>query len=149
MIGTAQEIVRWLFDQDREKQFEVKEYHPKRSLNANAYAWALITKISDAVRKNKDEVYLEMLKAYGQSELVSVRSEINVSAYFKYYEKAGTSKLGEKNFTHYRIYKGSSEYDTLEMSILIDGIVQEAENLGIQTLTPAELERLKSLWNQS
>lgn len=149
MIGTAQEIIRWLFDQDRDKTFEIKEHRERRSLNANSYAWVLISKIADAVRKNKDEVYLEMLKAYGQSDMVSVRSDINVSAYFKYYEKAGTSKFGDRTFTHYRIYKGSSEYDSLEMSILIDGIVQEANNLGIQTLTPNEIERLKSLWNQS
>lgn len=149
MIGTAQEIIRWLFDQDRNKTFEIKEHRERRSLNANAYAWVLISKIADAVRKNKDDVYLEMLKAYGQSDMVSVDSRINVSGYFKYYEKAGESELNGKMFTHYRIYKGSSEYDSTEMSILIDGIVQEAENLEIPTLTPTELERLKRLWNQS
>ena len=63
MIGTAQEIIRWLFDQDRNKTFEIKEHRERRSLNANAYAWVLISKIADAVRKNKDDVYLEMLKA--------------------------------------------------------------------------------------
>lgn len=149
MIGTAQEIIRWLFDQDREKTFEIKEHRERRSQNANSYAWVLISKIADAVRKNKDEVYLEMLKAYGQSDMVSVVSNIDVSKYFKYYERAGASELNGKKFTHYRVYKGTSEYDSLEMSIFIDGIVQEAENLGIQTLTPKELERLKSLWNQS
>ena len=43
-----------------------------------------------------------MLKRYGQSDVVSVVSSINVSSYFKYYEEAGTSKLNGKDFTHYR-----------------------------------------------
>ena len=146
MIGTAQDIIKWLFDQDRDKVFEVKEHKEKRSLNANAYAWSLITKIADALRTSKEECYLEMLKRYGQSEIVSVLSQIDVSGYFKYYEPLATATLQGKEFTHYKIYKGSSEYDTREMSILIDGIVSEAKELGIETIPPKEIERLKTMW---
>ena len=146
MIGTPQQIIPWLFDQDREKVFEIKEHKEKRSLNANAYAWSLITKIADALRTSKEECYLEMLKRYGQSEIVSVLSEINVEGYFKYYEPIATATLQGKEFTHYKIYKGSSEYDTREMSILIDGIVSEAKELGIETIPPNEIERLKTMW---
>lgn len=146
MIGKPQEIIKWLFDQDRDKVFEIKEHKEKRSLNANAYAWTLITKIADALRTSKEECYLEMLKRYGQSEIVSVLSQIDVSGYFKYYEPLATATLQGKEFTHYKIYKGSSEYDTREMSILIDGIVSEAKELGIDTIPPNEIERLKNMW---
>lgn len=146
MTGTPEEIISWLFQQDRDKVFEVKEHKEKRSLNANAYAWSLITKIADALRTSKEECYLEMLKRYGQSEIVSVLSQIDVSGYFKYYEPLATATLQGKEFTHYKIYKGSSEYDTREMSILIDGIVSEAKELGIETIPPKEIERLKNLW---
>ena len=54
--------------------------------------------------------------------------------------------LNGKEFTHYRIYKGTSEYNTREMSIFIDGVVHEAQNLDIETKTPAEIERIKNLW---
>jgi len=148
MIGKAEEIIKWLFNQDRDKLFEVKEHKEKRSLNANAYAWSLIGKIADALRSSKDEVYLTMLKRYGQSEMVSVLSDINVSGYFKYYEEIAKATLQGKEFTHYRIYKGSSEYDTKEMSVLIDGIVSEAKELDIETLPPHEVERLKAMWRQ-
>lgn len=141
MIGTPLEIIAWLTSQP-EKKFEVKEYHEKRSLSANAYAWALINKIADALRKSKEDVYFQMLKDYGQSEFVSVRSDINVKGYFKHYEEYGTGHVGGKEFTHYKVYKGSSEYDSREMSVLIDGIIQEAQQLGIETITPAEKERL-------
>lgn len=146
MIGTPQEVIEWLFEQDREKLFEIKEHRLKRSLTANAYAWTLIGKIADVMRMSKEEVYLQMLKSYGQSEMISVLSHINLEGYFKYFEPIATTMLQGKEFTHYRVYKGSSEYDTREMSILIDGIVQEARNLEIETLPPYEIERLKGMW---
>lgn len=146
MIGTPEQIIQWLFGQDREKVFEIKEHKEKRSLTANAYAWSLIGKIADVLRLSKDEVYLVMLKKYGQSEMVSVLSSIDVTGYFKYFEEIGHAKLQGKDFSHYRIFKGSSEYDTREMAILIDGIISEAKELDIETLPPAEIERLKERW---
>lgn len=141
MIGTPLELIAWLTAQP-EKKYEITEYHEKRSLSANAYAWVLINKIADALRKSKEEVYFQMLKDYGQSEFVSVKTNINVKGFFKYYEEWGRGFVDGKEFTHYKVFKGSSEYDSKEMAILIDGIIQEAQNLGIETITPAEKERL-------
>lgn len=146
MIGKPEECVRFLFEQDREKLFEIKEHKEKRSLNANAYAWALMGKIADELKTSKDEVYLEMLKRYGQSDIVSVLSEINVTRYFKYFEEIGRATLQGKEFTHYRIFQGSSEYNTKEMAILIDGIISEAQELNIDVLPADEIERLKERW---
>lgn len=128
---------------------ELKQHREKRSLNANAYFWVLVGKIGDILRADKDDVYLEMLKRYGQSDLVSVLAEVPAADYFRYFEEAGESRLNGKLFKHYRVYKGSSEFDTREMSILIDGVVYEAKNLGIETLTPEELERMKIEWRDN
>jgi hypothetical protein len=108
----------------------------------------LIGKIADAVRAGKDEIYLKCLKRYGQSELISVLSHVPIGNYVKYYEEAGESKLNGKMFTHYRVYKGSSEFDSREMSIFIDGVCSEAKHLGIATETPDEIARMKSLWRE-
>lgn len=148
MIGNPEEISRWLWKQDKEQLFEIREWKKKRSLNANAYAWKLIGEIADVLRSSKDEVYLEMLKRYGQQEMISVRSDINLLGFIKYYEEAGRSKLNGKEFIHYRVFKGSSEYDTREMAVLIDGIVSEAKELDIETLTPAELAMIKDQWKE-
>lgn len=146
MIGNSQQIIQWLFQQkDLEKKFEIKEYKPKRTLNQNAYCWELIGKIADNMRKSKEEVYLGMLRDYGQSEIISVRADINIDGFFKYYEKFGAGQVNGKDFTHYKVYKGSSEFDTREMAIFIDGVVQEAQAIGIQTLTPTQIAELKSL----
>lgn len=148
MIGKPEELVKWLFNQDRDKVFEVKEHKEKRSLNSNSYAWLLIGKIADVTRASKEEIYLKMLERYGQSEVVSVLSEIDVKGYFKYYSVFGHARLNGKDFTHYKVYKGSSEYDSKEMAILIDGIISEAKELDIETLPPNEVERLKEMWRK-
>ncbi len=146
-VGTPEEISRYLWQLDKEKKYKIEEYKEKRSLNSNSYCWVLIGKIADILRTSKDEIYLIMLKKYGQSELVSVLSNINIEGYFKYYEVVGTSMLNNKEFTHYKVFKGSSKYDTREMSILIDGIVQEAKELGIETKSQEEIDSLLNNWN--
>ena len=133
---------------EKDVRIEVKQYRERRSLNANNYAWELITKIADETRIGKDEMYFKMLKEYGQSIMISVYSDIDITGYgIKYYEEAGQSTLNGKEFTHYKVYKGSSEFDTREMSIFIDGIVQEAKNLGIETMTPNQIAEMESAWN--
>lgn len=127
---------------------EVKQWKDNRSLNANAYMWHLINEIGNTLLKSKEEIYFIMLQRYGKSELVSVISEINVDGYFKYYRKAGSSFLNGKEFIHYKVYKGSSEYNTKEMAVLLNGVVQEAQELNIKTLEDEEIERLAKQWKK-
>lgn len=146
--GKIDKFLPLIFRLDKDTVYDVKidKHREKRSLNANAYLWKLVTEIGNVLNKSKEEVYLQMLIDYGQSEMVSILSEIDVKGYFKYYKLAGTSILNDKEFNHYKIYKGSSEYDTKEMSILLEGVVQEVKNLGIKTKDDIELERLIKEW---
>lgn len=143
MIGSPIKLINYLSTQDSEKVFEVKEYKEHRSLSQNAYAWTLITQLGNVLHKSKEEVYLEILKDYGQSTIVSILSDVNISNYFKYYDLIGKSELNGKSFNHYKIYKGSSEFDTKEMSIFIDGVIQECEEQGIPTLTKEEIIKMR------
>ena len=121
----------------------------KRSLDANAYFWVLVGKIADKLRASKDEIYFEMLKKYGQSITVTVRAGLDLSrAGFKYYELFKDGISAGKPFEAYRVFIGSSQYDTREMSVLIDGVVQEAKELGIETLTPLELAEILGRYEQ-
>lgn len=128
---------------------KISKYRKKRSIDANNYAWALINEIANVLRADNDEVYLKMLKRYGQVETISVAAEVNLRGFVKYFDEIGESAVKGKLFKHYRAYKGSSEFDTREMSIFIDGVVYEAKLLGIQTETPEELAKLKSLWKEA
>jgi hypothetical protein len=127
---------------------KIDKYREKRSLNANSYAWALLTEIGNVLRLSKEDVYFKMLKEYGQSELISVKAHIPIGEYVDYCEEAGESTLNGTLFKHYKVYKGSSEFDKREMAIFIDGIVQEAKALDIDTRTPDEIAKLKSLWGE-
>ena len=83
-----------------------------------------------------------MLKAYGQVSEISMLSSIDPKGYFKYYQIISKRLFNNRKFTIYRIYKGSSEFDSKEMSIFIDGIIQECKQLNINTMTPDEIARL-------
>ena len=144
MIGNAKAIIQWLFDQqDAEKLYEIKEKKSKRSLTANAYYWSLLNQLASVMRTSSEEVHFMMLRRYGVCEVVSVRSDINVKGYFKYYKEIGHGTVEGKDFCHYKIYKGSSEMDSKEFSVLLDGLISECEEVGIPTLTPDEVAKLR------
>lgn len=126
----------------------IKKYREKRSLSANAYCWVLITKIAQSMTPpmNKEEVYVEMLKRYGQGGIISVQKDkvSDVMRAFDYYVQKGEGQVNGKEFLHMMVYVGSSQYDTKEMATFISGIVEEAKDLGIETLTPNEIARLRN-----
>ena len=111
----------------------IKGLKHKRSKNANDYFWEIVGKIADKLKADKDEIYLKMLKRYGQSIIVTVREGVDVGRLFKYYELFNDGLSNGVKFVAYRVFIGSSQYNTQEMSVLIDGTVQEARDLGIQT----------------
>jgi hypothetical protein len=129
----------------------IEQHRKKRSLDANSYAWVIISKIAEILKTSKDEVYIEMLRRYGQREpqLISV-VEDGVPAVRRatnnHCTEIGQSELNGKTFVHLAILRGSSTYTTAEMAILIDGICSDAREMGIETMTPAELESLKASW---
>lgn len=137
---------RLRFDELQGKDIDIKieRWRDHRSLDANAYCWVLITKIADVLRTDKQTVYVEMLKRYGQGGLVYVPDSFkDVLREFKYYELDEITQNG----AYYRVWVGSSQYNTEEMSILIDGIISDAKELDIETETPDEIARMKSLWS--
>lgn len=128
---------------------KIDKHREKRSLNANNYAWALLTEIGNVMRLSKEDVYLKMLKEYGQSEMISVKAHIPISEYVKYCDEAGESTLNGTLFKHYKVYKGSSEFTKEEMAIFLDGVVTTATELDIDVRTPDEIANLKSLWGET
>ena len=144
------EPLNGLLNDEKLKECKIAHKKRKRSLNANSYAWVLITEIANKLRASKDEVYLQMLKRYSQSSVVSIVDEA-VPVFMKsvkYAEEFEKGTINGKDFTHIKVYMGSSEMDTKEMAILIDGIVSEATELKIPTMTPGEIERIKEQWGR-
>lgn len=142
--GNKVEINQFLYKLDKNTIWDIKidKHRNKRSLEANAYSWALQNEIANVLKMSKEEIHFKMLKDYGQRDYVSMLANINPSLYFDYFEEQGTFKNANNTFKSYLVYKPTHKYDTKEMSIFIEGVVQEARNLGIETL---DNENIKSL----
>ena len=84
-MGKPHEVIQWLFNQDRDKTFIVKERRQKRSLTQNAYYWVLNDKLSDVLRMPRDELHYLMLKRYAPCEVMTVLKHVPIKEYFKYY----------------------------------------------------------------
>lgn len=139
---------------DKPYSFTVKPYRKKRSLDANAYCFALIDKIAQAMRLTKEEVYREAIRNIGgNSEVVCVQDEA-VDRLCQSWSRNGLGWLTETfpskldGCTNVRLYFGSSTYDTKQMSVLIDHVIHEAKSLGIETLSPEKLAILKEMWSK-
>lgn len=143
MVGNAEQIIHWLFNQEKDKLFEIKENSKHRTLTQNAYAWSLINELANKLNLSKEETYLKMLKDYGQSTILSILKEVDINGFFKYYEIIGESELKGKIFIHIKVFKGSSQFNTKEMAIFLNGIIQECESVGIPTLTEEQIKSLK------
>lgn len=134
---------------DSPVRVELKKWRDARSLSANAYAWTLLTKIAQSITPplDKGEVYIEMLKRYGQGGVISIQKTQadEVTRALDYWERKGEGTVNGKEFVHVMAYIGSSKYDSKEMSVFIDGIVSEAKELGIETMTPQELAQLEGI----
>lgn len=144
--GKVVDIKRKLFQLDEDKVYdvEIKIHREKRSLNANSYCWKLCTEIASAINSDKDSVYLLMLKRYGVSDLIPISNQVPIDDYIKYYDiESRTDK-----YTWYKIYKGSSKYDTKEMSVLLNGIVSECKEMGIPIKEDLEIERMLKEWER-
>lgn len=135
-----------------ELEISVKKYREKRSLNANAYFHVLVDKIAKKSGMSAVEAKNLMLERYGTMDVqigkIILRSDIPYLKLTELHLRA-TSEYEMRGETIYRGYiaiKGSHLYDSKEMSDLIDGTVEEAKMLGIETLTPNELEALKNAW---
>ncbi|MEG2404429.1 MAG: hypothetical protein RSC01_05860 [Oscillospiraceae bacterium] len=134
---------------------ELKEYHAKRSLDANAYFWVLCSKLAAHLNIAKDEIYSEAIKNIGDnSQMVCVPTKAvdKLCNGWKHNGLGWTSETTDSKLegcTNVILYYGSSVYDTAQMARLIDNIVQDCKAVGIETKTPEELQILKERWTSA
>lgn len=120
---------------------EIRQLIERRSSKANAYFWVLVGKIADKLNAAKTEIYIEQLRKYGQCIVITVKNGADVSKIIEYYDLLDE---GETT-TDYKSYIGSSKYDKEQMKVLINGTVEDCKDLGIDTLTPAEIAELEGI----
>lgn len=132
----------------KELSVEVKTYRHKRSLNANSYFWLILSEMAAILHTTKDELYLVMLERYGVYTHLIVKPNVveRVKEEWRTVRELGEVIVNGAKGVQLQCYFGSSSYDSKEMAILIDGVVQEAKELGINTMPSDELARIKSEW---
>lgn len=126
------------------------KYHPKRSLNQNGYFWQLCGKLSAKIGIPPKNIYREYIKDIGGNyEVTPIKNEA-VAKWVEIWEKNGigfiAEDLGEsklQGFRNIRNYYGSSTYDTAQMTRLLELVIADCKENGIETMTPEELARLE------
>lgn len=139
--------------QGKDLSVKIKKHTQKRSLNANAYAWVLLTRIAEELSKDeyidKWEVYKNLLVEYSNSFVYMVIKKDalpGIERTFRVVEVLAEQLMGDQDTLQLQCYYGSSTFTKDEMRTFLDGVVYEAKELGIETETPEEIDRLVSLW---
>ena len=143
---------------DKDLRLEAKIWRNKRSLDANAYFHVLAQKIAQALSTSLTEAKNSLIAEYGQYErtddgkimTVILRDDIEANRLTSIHLRPTSAVRVLDDGELYRVHlvmRGSHTYDTAEMSRLIDGTVSEAKALGIETLTPEQIERMKAAWH--
>lgn len=136
-------------------EYELKLVRKKRSLDANAYFWLLADKIAKSINITKEAVYWHIIREVGVFDTVSFPgddAEKATAAMERFKQNWRQNGLGwltvtvDKERRIVQAFYGSSRYNTQEMAALIDRTVQIAKEMGIETLTPEELSRMKEDW---
>ena len=137
-------------------EITINEFKYQRSASANAYFHLLVHKIAEKMRIGNDECKVRMNLEYGSPKMldektlfaVQVPKGANVTDIYPYakWVKDVTDNGVVKDV--YIFYKRTHTLNTKEMSRLIDGVISEAQQLGIETITPAEKEKLIKLWSE-
>ena len=152
-LGKAMAVVR-KHKSGKLYDIEVKEHRKKRSLDSNAYAWTLINKLADVLRIPPTEVYRQAIQDIsGNNEIIPIKDEA-VEQFKQAWTHNGIGwicrDMGRSKIKGYRnlmVYYGSSVYDTRQMSMLIDSLIQDCKALDIETLPPEKLALMMEEWN--
>lgn len=130
----------------------LKRKKKKKSLTANAYMWVLCDEIAKVLKSTKDEVYRQAILNVG----VFIHMACVEHAWERTQTEWASKGLGyfcqetERNrgWISFHAYVGSSNYTAQELARLIDELVQEAENIGINTLSSRERRQLIMKWGE-
>ena len=140
----------------KEYLLTIKEKRNHRSLDANAYFWVLVGKLSAALRIPPNEIYRHYIPDVGDNYvIVPVREDVIEEwnrLWCAGHDGRLTEDMGEcrhtKGYHNIRCYIGSSDYDTAQMSRLIDLVIDDCKAQGIDTISDREKQSLLEAWGE-
>lgn len=137
---------------DKELSIKIVRKTKKRSLDANALLWHCLGEISKSLRPPRDkwEIYLESLRKYGKFSYV-LMDEKAVETFKRLWretEVVGEVDVNGRKAVQLLCYYGSSTYDTKEFSVLLDGVIEDMKDLGLQAPMPREVKAALEEWEK-
>ena len=131
------------------KDYELKPYRQKRSLNANAYMWVLADKLADKLRTTPVAIYRVAVDNVGVFEEIKVNSVESAQRFKKVWQSNGLGWLTKTvDDTTILAYYGSSTYDSKQMQRLIEFLQEECREQCIETRPQWEVDAMLKEWDQ-
>lgn len=136
--------------------FSIKEHRERRSLDANALYWVMITALAKALKISNARCHNMMLRRYGFPEMFGDKlayivlpdtddaEEKALDAESFHIRPTSQTRIGKDGITYrtYILMRGSSSYDTTEMTRLINGLLDECREAGVDTTSPYERQMM-------
>ena len=150
---SAANMYQELKDEDKLK-IKIDKYREKRSHDANSYAWALMDKLAEKMEEPKQDIYRGYIRDIGGNSDIYCIQDKAVDRFRQTWSNYGlgwvTDTMPSKieGCTNVVAYFGSSTYDTRQMSRLLDLIIYDCKEQGIDTRTPKEIAQMKALWGE-
>lgn len=139
---------------DKTYTVEIKRKRKKRSLDANAYYWELCGKLAQRMGVTSGEVYRRHIVDMSNYETYCMMNAA-VEAFSRlwcsdhYGRSIDTRESKIPGCMTVLAYYGSSDFDTAQMSRLIDNCVQDCKALGIETRPEEEVQSLLARWTET
>ena len=153
LLDTKQLDIVEELKKENKLNIELKKYRERRSLDSNAYAWTLLGELQNFLNIPKEEIYRDLIRNIGSYEVVPIKDEA-VEKFRQAWSKNGlgwvteTTKSKLDGFTNVIAYYGSSTYNTKEMTRLINLLVEECKQFGIETKPQEEIDSLLKEWDK-
>ena len=134
----------------KDKKIRLELKLERRSLDANAALWKMLSLMADALHTTKDELYIEMLARYGKFTHIVVKPEAveKVKREWKTIRELGEVEINGKKGIQMQCYYGSSKYNSKEFAVLLDGVIQDAKEIGIEFISKEEQCKMIKDWRE-
>jgi hypothetical protein len=133
---------------------KIGKFKKKRSLDANAYCWVLISRLAERLNLPKTDIYRSAIREIGGNcDTVCIQDKA-VNSLRDGWQRNGLGWMTDtmpskiEGCTNVILYYGSSTYDTAQMSRLINNIIEECRQLGIETKSEEEVTSLLRQWGE-
>lgn len=151
MTGSGMNLVAFLLrPENRDEVWDLERHRDKRSINANALLWKCLDIMAKSIHTDKWSMYLQEIKAHGKYSYVLCNPEAvnDMKGLWRETEEIGEVNVNGRTAVQLLCYYGSSTYNTKEFSDLLNGVLSDMQQMGLQLPPDEETTQLIKEWEQ-